>query len=402
MNILLITDVPPCKEFSGSLLTDQLCRFLPEGSVSCFVVSHSSLNNIKASPDLTFNDIEYTLKLRETVPGQIPCKFKPLFSCGLELYNSNYAINNIIDRAVRFGERVKPDLVWCILQGQTMIRLALPIALALGVPLNTQIWDTPEWWLSANQVDKYSSKIILSCYDKTISASDCCGTASFAMSDTYKLKYGVNTVPLIASLDQKFAEEPAISLNASDQIVIGMAGQIYSLQEWNLFLDALDSVDWTIAGRKVILRFFGYQFSISGHKKVNIQYYGYMPQHELIPLLSKCDILYCPYMFSSEHEITARTSFPSKLTSYLAAGRPVLFHGPEYSSPAIFLNKYNAGHLCTSLDKNMIINSVIKLIEDEEYYAKLAQYGHRVFLEHLTIEALKINFLHFIKTNNIA
>ena len=44
--------------------------------------------------------------------------------------------------------------------------------------------------------------------------------------------------------------------------------------------------------------------------------------------------------FEKDSEIYARTSFPSKIASYVNTGVPVICWGPEYSVPAVFSNKH--------------------------------------------------------------
>jgi hypothetical protein len=48
------------------------------------------------------------------------------------------------------------------------------------------------------------------------------------------------------------------------------------------------------------------------------------------------------YSHSAEMETMVRTSFPTKMTEALTAGRPILIYGPVYSSVARFFNMNNA------------------------------------------------------------
>jgi hypothetical protein len=129
---------------------------------------------------------------------------------------------------------------------------------------------------------------------------------------------------------------------------------------------------------------------------MNVEYLGWHSQEETIKLLSEVDVLYCPYWFDPAFYDESRLSFPSKLTTYLAAGRPVFFHGPEYASPAEFLKARNAAECCFSLDSAAIIASLTKLAVDETYYQQTAQNGHKAFMDCLTMPALKKNFLEFL------
>ena len=65
----------------------------------------------------------------------------------------------------------------------------------------------------------------------------------------------------------------------------------------------------------------------------------------MLPELRTADLLYCPYWFDPGFERPCRLSFPSKLSTYLKTGVPVLFHGPEYASPRIFLEQNDAAYI---------------------------------------------------------
>src|SRR6266446_1772314 len=64
MKILLLTDIPPCKNFTAGLVLDQLVRFLPPGSVACFAVVNPEVN-ARLSVDLNWIPVEYVKKPRE-------------------------------------------------------------------------------------------------------------------------------------------------------------------------------------------------------------------------------------------------------------------------------------------------------------------------------------------------
>jgi glycosyltransferase involved in cell wall biosynthesis len=127
-----------------------------------------------------------------------------------------------------------------------------------------------------------------------------------------------------------------------------------------------------------------------------VEFLGWHSQEETIQLLSEADVLYCPYWFDSAFEEESRLSFPSKLTTYLAAGRPVLFHGPAYASPAVFLKERGAGECCFSLDTDSIIASLTKLANDEAFYKETTFNGTNAFMECLTMLVLQKNFLEFL------
>ena len=113
-------------------------------------------------------------------------------------------------------------------------------------------------------------------------------------------------------------------------------------------------------------------------------------------LLSEADLLYCPYWFDPVFETEARLSFASKLTTYFAAGRPVLFHGPDYAAPAAFLKENDAGFICNSNNQPRIIDALNTLAADEELCFRLASNARLAFDKHLTLDTLRSKFAEFL------
>jgi hypothetical protein len=401
MKVLLLTDVPPCKDFSGAMLTLQLCKLLPRDSLVCYGVVNPELDGFPIDPDLGA-PFEKTAK-----PRELGCRHKNKYLGGMrtffnEMRTAKVEIPRIADAVAAFGKRHGVDRLWCILQGQTMIRLALPVSRRLNVPLLTQIWDHPSWWLDAHGVDGVTSRFVLWQYERVLRRSTRIGAASFVMAEEYQNRYGIPAIPFLGSLDRRVVRLPSwtppVFSSDHETILIGLAGQIYSKQEWNSLLAALDSAHWTVAGKRVKLRFLGrpYEVEASSLGPEKLEVLGYLPQEETIRRMAECDILYCPYFFDEKRKEISRTSFPSKVTTYLAAGRPILYHGPDYASPAIFLREHGAAEFCHSLATGDILGVISRLATDESLYRTVAENGHAAMLEHLTFESLKAYLYRFL------
>jgi glycosyltransferase involved in cell wall biosynthesis len=396
MKILLLADIPPCKNFTAGLVLDQLCRFLPRGSIACFTVSVRELN-AKISPDLEWIPIQYEYRPKETstiFSKRIP-SLHTLVNLGLYMYNGR-AIRRIASKAIKFGRSFGADTLWCTLQGPTQLRLALPVATGLGIPLLTEIYDPPAWILRAQSTPNVLQAILLRKFDTILRKSHACATASWPMAQQYAERYDTKTVALLPSLDQSVALPPAISINSGKELVIGMAGQIYATEEWKALIHALDSVHWKICDRDVRIRLLGRWASFNVVNPVRIEYLGWHTQEKSVELLSEADILYLPYPFDPAFETEARLSFPSKLTTYFAAGRPVLFHGPAYASPWEFLVQNEAGYRCETNDQVHIIDALSTLTTDMGLYSRLTHNGRIAFDKYLTLSSLRQSFATFL------
>lgn len=395
MKVLLLTDIPPCDNYTAGLALEKLVRLLPaEDIVLCSVI------NRKSSPVIP-DDLQRIPSLTLQKPNEAGVRFLPrgggaVTAYVFELFQAVRTSRVLLPKIIDFARENCVEAVWVVLQGQTMVRLARPLARALGVPLFTQVWDPFGWWLREHRIDDWTRRRLLAEFDRVILHSTACATASWAMSETYTQEYGVRNVPVIAGLPRELAREPATQPHPGDEFVIGMAGQFYAQAEWYSLIHALDQVGWAIAGRRVRIRVMGGEFHVSTHAPGNFEYLGWQSQAETIRLLAESDLLYLPYWFAEGYREESTNSFPSKLVTYFAAGRPVFCHAPDYASPAQYLARNDTGYLCASLEASAILKMLEHAVTDGAAYAKSARNGSACFLRDFTPERMKESLLDFL------
>ncbi|MCL5407123.1 MAG: glycosyl transferase [Patescibacteria group bacterium] len=393
--ILLLSPVPPCSNYSGGLVLEHLARFLPKGSLVCFAVMNNLLK--PDIPDtLKWIPVEYYNKPNEGWPA-FGFRIGTTISLLGETYTRTIVLPKIIKKITTFAKKHQVDYLWSILDGQTTINLAVPVAKKLNVPMITEIWDPPEWYLKINNLDGISRSIVMRNFATALRLSQKLGAASRPMAKKYHEDYGVEAISFLPSLQKYLGFKPTKKPHPGKELIIAVAGQLYSQDEWNGLLGALHFLGWKIAGRKVKIRVLGNWFGIyQVYKDVNIEYLGWRSQEETVKIMNDSDILYCPYIFDRNYKKISELSFPSKLATYLAAGRPVFFHGPEYASPAHFLKEYQAGMLCHSLDKKKIGQMLTELAKNQKLYATFSANGHEAFRKYLTMDILHQKFAEFL------
>src|SRR4051812_38890803 len=127
MKLLLLTDIPPCKNYTAGIVLDQLCRFLPAGSIACFAIVHPSVSP-KVPEDLHSMPIQYSTKPRESALRLLPSHLGLLTAFPAELLQHYRVTTHLKRKVVDFGREQQVDAVWAVLQGQTIIRLARRVA----------------------------------------------------------------------------------------------------------------------------------------------------------------------------------------------------------------------------------------------------------------------------------
>jgi glycosyltransferase involved in cell wall biosynthesis len=366
---------------------------IPDGQVVCY-----SVLNPELKPEIPAETLRIPIKIVDKPKeswGFNP-KFGLAISFVMETFTEVVYIPSLSRDIADFARIHHVDAIWCILEGQTMIRLARKVAKLAKLPLYTHIWDTPGWWMRGWKVNAITSRKVIAEYEKAISQSVACGVASWAMKEEYEKSFGVKCVPLVAGLEKSMAMSPSLKPNFKDgEVHIGLAGQIYARDTWDAFIAALDSINWLLNGRQVKVKVLG-QWLDPILRRPSIDFLGWHSQEETVEILSQMDILYAPYWFDALFEQEARFSFPSKITTYLAAGRPVFFHGPEYSSPGKFLAKHHAGVCCYSRDEATIVEQFSKILSNEEQYQTITHSAHRAFMESLSFDVLKRNLYDFL------
>jgi glycosyltransferase involved in cell wall biosynthesis len=216
------------------------------------------------------------------------------------------------------------------------------------------------------------------------------------MARNYLARFGVRAIPVISSYPRTMACPPGVAPDQERRsITIGMAGQFYAAAEWLQLLATLEAVNWTVYGSRVNIVCMG-PARPPAIAADHVTFLGWKPQSEAVKLLAGFDLLYCPYPFDPAMEEVARLSFPSKLVLYLAAGRPVIFHGPAYSSVAQYITGKGCGVLTTSLSAANIVAEIERLMGDRRLYAEQASNANKAFVEDFTLDSMARAFHDFI------
>lgn len=389
MNIMLLTDIPPCTNFTAGIVILELVKsLLKDGhSLKCAAIMDPSLN-----PEIPENisshlKIQFYEKPRENWGHN---KFGEVKSFVMNNYHANVTLNKISSQIKDDFINYNFDIIWSVIQGQTMIKLVRKVSSKFGLEYVSQVWDPPEWWLKEFKFDNFTHKSVMNEFSRLLKDSKCCLAASWNMSEFYSKEYSSKCIPVVPGIQDKFGQ-PVMKNECTDEFVIGFAGQIYASTEWNALVAALDIINWEHNGKKIIVELFGRAFNLYFNNKANIVLNGWDKQDNVLMRLKEFDLLYCPYFFSEDYKLVSKYSFPSKLTSYFSTGVPVLVHGPNYASPVEFIIRNGAGYVCNSLDPNAIAEVIKSIIESNSRH-EVGLAGYQAFLNNLTDVTMKQSF----------
>jgi len=107
--------------------------------------------------------------------------------------------------------------------------------------------------------------------------------------------------------------------------------------------------------------------------------YGYQPDYERIDTLAEMEAFYLGAWFSTNKDLTVRYSFPSKVAVVLAAGVPLICHGPDYWEVVMWLKEIKFGVWIDNIDARTIPPDLERFVKDRDFRLQYAKGVKEVF-----------------------
>lgn len=394
MKILLISDLPPCTNHTSGLLIDRLCDYLLKNghTVYAYIVKSDAVQVEIPQEKINKITFQITRKPRENWGAW---KLKAFGSWIGDLYTTTFSVPRIIRSITSFSNELQPDLIWGIVQGQTMTRLIRPVSEKTQVPYIVQIFDPISWWLQANQVDRRTQKKVMKEYGRMIRSSRCLIGASEKMAVEFKNLYGCrDAVPIMMPFVPPHSKKRAGKRGEGEEksvFCIALAGQLYAYDAILSLITSLQSMNWQYKGKRIIFRIYGANMHFDISSPCFLEYRGWVPQEQLLEELKEADLLYCPYRFEPDWAETARLSFPGKLSTYMWTGTPLLVHSPSYAGINTFVKSRRCGYVLESVEREDIVSMLKRIMDDEDRF-KMAETAKRVLAEELSVRVMYRNF----------
>ncbi len=271
----------------------------------------------------------------------------------------------------------------------TTMAMGSEVARRLELPLLCLVWDPPDYLLRKTGMDRFTRGKLSKLFTAAMRQAERVAVVSAQMQEDYAVHTVSEPLILRHGLDRQDRQQPAIGPLRDNDLRLGFAGSLYSQSAWKSLIEALNGIDWRLDGRRVLIRILGSDFDFKCEAPANIEYLGFRSISETARILARCDLNYLPYPFESGLSDVAQYSFPTKLSTYLAAGRPVFIHAPGYSSLARFFRDRRIGACCRSLDPLALIESFRQLLVPQTYSAAAqrvtqvleAEFSQEVFLQ---------------------
>jgi glycosyltransferase involved in cell wall biosynthesis len=300
-----------------------------------------------------------------------------------------------VRQAVTFGRRHGVELVWAEFQEETLL-VAARVAAGLKVPLVGTIWDDPEGWLADGGYDPLYRRLLLARFREALRGARRVSVVSSAMQEAYRREYGLDSLILRYGHDLEDASALPQKQPQQQGIVVGFAGNVYGEDAWRSFLKAVARLNAGGSLPPIKIQAFGRDDFPYSHDGVEVACQGWLPRGELLRRLAGVDFCYLPYWFMPNRRRHAGLSFPTKLTTYLAAGRPVLYHGPEYADVSRIMRTWGLGLSVHSLASEDIGAAVTRLARDLDLQRDCQRAAATAFRLEFNSTVMKRNFAQLI------
>ena len=174
----------------------------------------------------------------------------------------------------------------------------------------------------------------------------------------------------------------------------GNAGMAHDFSKIDLIINEVEN------NRNLALRFVGggQQYKAVYEKALRIpeerrEFQGYVVKRKHTEVLANGNLL-----IISQKESTVGDILPSKLYSYLAAGRPILLLGTRKSEIGQLIDSENIGIILEhKRDMDNVIKYINMLSSDYKYYLDLCRRIRQIFESNYTLNHAKIKFVDAIE-----
>jgi len=128
----------------------------------------------------------------------------------------------------------------------------------------------------------------------------------------------------------------------------------------------------------------------------NIRFLPFQPSECVPEMQAAADV-----MLLTTHPDSSDSSVPSKLISYLAAGRPVICAAKEDAAVARTVRGANAGIIVPPGDADAIAEAILRLKKDRRTADEMGQNARKYFLDHYTEQRAYRQFVELLSKTTV-
>jgi hypothetical protein len=241
----------------------------------------------------------------------------------------------LADEVCNLASRLNACGIWVVLHGASVAIAGQLARGGGGLPYHATVHDDPVYAtaLRSRRLAAFAP-LIAKQFRAALQNARSVDVVCDAMAARYRRIYGVTCSVLHRGLDTPIAESPKYILKR-DGLRIGMLGNAYSYGQLLVLGRAVELAAARLSVRPRLLVCgdgFGSRLQRDFGSRLEVDVVGHVPEADGIERLRQCAALYLNYPFGWLSKVLRETSFPTKLSTYLCAARPIMIHAPRDSS----------------------------------------------------------------------
>jgi hypothetical protein len=225
--------------------------------------------------------------------------------------------------------------LWIVMHG-AMVHVAARLCDRTRLPIHLTVHDDPPYGV-ALMSKRYVGLIPLIARDlgHALRRARSVDVISEGMAKRYRALYGVEAAVVHRGTSAPVAPAPPFA--AAQGLEVGILGNTYGHRQLLGLCEAVVEASRRlgVSGRIVVIgQGQGERLRTHAAGRIEIEITGHLDEAAAIERLRRCFLLYLNYPFAARAAVLRQTSFPTKLSTYTAAARPILLHAPPDSSTA--------------------------------------------------------------------
>jgi hypothetical protein len=250
------------------------------------------------------------------------------------------------------AERRSAGAVWVVMHGAAVHAAARLLRIS-DVPVHLTVHDDPAF-ANALRSRRYLALVpwIERDFARALRRARSVDVIGEGMRRRYLSRYGVDSVVVHRALDAPVPEPPRYDRTLG--LTVGVLGSTYAYGQLPVLARAVERAAGRLGvpGRVVVLgRSHGERLREEMGGRVEVEVAGHVDEPRGVERLRGCFALYLNYPFGRRDRVLRQTSFPTKLSTYVQAARPLLLHAPRDSSVAPLAEDYGYALLWPSMDE---------------------------------------------------
>lgn len=221
---------------------------------------------------------------------------------------------------------------WIVMHG-AMVHVAADLLEDRNLPVHLTVHDDPFGVALMSHRHLPLLPLIVRDFRFAIRRAASVDVISEGMANRYRQTLGVDSIVVHRGM-----EAPIVDLNSPldpSVLDIGILGNTYTYSQLALLARATELAAKKIERRArltIVGEGFGGRLRAENAGRIEVEVTGHLNESDAVARLSRCFALYLNYPFAARAAVFRRTSFPTKLSTYLMTARPLLAHSPSDSS----------------------------------------------------------------------